>query len=476
MDPKRRRVSREGGRAAPAEGQKPQKQQQGEETRRRKPKKPKDKKGRAFTVTVAIPGSAAENLQTDELRSRLAGQIGRLLAVFSVDEVCVFEETDDACFAARGGDGGDSSFGAQEERAWGPGRAYSSASASAGAGDGNGEGNDATASTLASSSSSSGDAAAGPRRGFRGTTFLARLLQYLETPQYLRKNLFPMHRDLKFAGTLQPLDTPHHMRQNEWVPYREGVVQLPRDQYERFRASGGHTGDGGEAGSGTGDGGTGGTGGDGGDGGTTKKSDLVHVGFYEPVKVDRALALDTRVTVALGDRPPAGDREWAQGFRIASPAEPREVKGLYWGYSVRVASSLRNVFAECPFEDGYDLTIGTSERGRDVADVALHTARKFASSSSSSSASGDAADDSVALPAFRHVLIVFGGPPGIEACVAGDSELAAHGVKPEQADTLFDRWLNILPNQGSRTIRMEEALAIGLTALRPALLQAALKH
>ena len=33
-----------------------------------------------------------------------------------------------------------------------------------------------------------------------GNTFLARLLQYLETPQYLRKQLFPMHPDLKLVG------------------------------------------------------------------------------------------------------------------------------------------------------------------------------------------------------------------------------------------------------------------------------------
>ncbi len=33
-----------------------------------------------------------------------------------------------------------------------------------------------------------------------GNTFLARVLQYLETPQYLRKQLFPMHPDLKLVG------------------------------------------------------------------------------------------------------------------------------------------------------------------------------------------------------------------------------------------------------------------------------------
>lgn len=57
-----------------------------------------------------------------------------------------------------------------------------------------------------------------------GAAFLARVAQYLETPQYLRKALIPMHPDLRLAGLLPPLDAPHHMRASEWKPYREGLV------------------------------------------------------------------------------------------------------------------------------------------------------------------------------------------------------------------------------------------------------------
>ena len=32
---------------------------------------------------------------------------------------------------------------------------------------------------------------------------------------------------------------------------------------------------------------------------------------------------------------------------------------------------------------------------------------------------------------------------------------------------LFDHYLNLCPNQGSRTIRTEEALLVGLSALKP---------
>lgn len=57
--------------------------------------------------------------------------------------------------------------------------------------------------------------------------FMARLLQYCECPQYLRRHFFPMHPDLQFAGLLAPVDAPHHVRAEDHSPYREGVI-LPK--------------------------------------------------------------------------------------------------------------------------------------------------------------------------------------------------------------------------------------------------------
>lgn len=48
--------------------------------------------GRHYTVSVALPGSIVDNAQSPELRTYLAGQIGRALAVFNVDEVVIFRE------------------------------------------------------------------------------------------------------------------------------------------------------------------------------------------------------------------------------------------------------------------------------------------------------------------------------------------------------------------------------------------------
>ncbi len=40
------------------------------------------------------------------------------------------------------------------------------------------------------------------------TNFIIKNLQYLATPPYLRKDLFKLDRDLKYAGLLPPLKTP----------------------------------------------------------------------------------------------------------------------------------------------------------------------------------------------------------------------------------------------------------------------------
>ncbi len=42
------------------------------------------------------------------------------------------------------------------------------------------------------------------------STLITTILKYLETPQFLRKRLFPKINDLKFAGALQPLRIPSH--------------------------------------------------------------------------------------------------------------------------------------------------------------------------------------------------------------------------------------------------------------------------
>ena len=46
-------------------------------------------------MSVALPGSILDNAQSAELRTYLAGQVARALAVFSIDEVVVFSDDKD---------------------------------------------------------------------------------------------------------------------------------------------------------------------------------------------------------------------------------------------------------------------------------------------------------------------------------------------------------------------------------------------
>merc|ERR1712232_176679 len=120
------------------------------------------------------------------------------------------------------------------------------------------------------------------------------------------------------------------------------------------------------------------------------------------------------------------------------PSEPTTRLGLYWGYQSRIAQSLRAVFDECPHEGGYDMSIGTSERGE-----SLGVSR---------------------LPKYSHLLIAFGGVGGFEEALGDSLSGYAAGTDPA---SLFTRYINICPEQTSRTIRTEEAVLITLAALSP---------
>ncbi|POM79932.1 Hypothetical protein PHPALM_2292, partial [Phytophthora palmivora] len=49
-------------------------------------------KGRAYTLSMAIPGSILDNAQTKELKTYLAGQVARAAVIFQVDEIVVFDD------------------------------------------------------------------------------------------------------------------------------------------------------------------------------------------------------------------------------------------------------------------------------------------------------------------------------------------------------------------------------------------------
>lgn len=119
-----------------------------------------------------------------------------------------------------------------------------------------------------------------------------------------------------------------------------------------------------------------------------------------------------------------------------SPSQPRSETGIYWGYSVRVASCLSDIFTKSPYEDGYDLTIGTSDKGENVHGLEANSLE------------------------YNHALIVYGGLQGLESALDSDAKLNV-----DDPSLLFHQYLNTVPVQGSRTIRTEEAILISLAAL-----------
>jgi len=341
------------------------------------PKEDAPSKGRKYTVSVAIPGSVIEIAQSAELRTYLAGQIARALTIFEVDEVIIYNEDPTKTM-------------------------------------------ENTTSGVYEGSSKPSDP----------NIFLARILQYLETPSYLRKLLFPVHKDLQYTGLLNPLDAPHHMRLDEMSLYREGVtIDKPVKQ---------------GAGS------------------------FVTCGLRKDVKIDKHIKPGVRVTVELDlDLIQSNDNVKNYKGKVVSPRQPREKHGLYWGYQIRLAKSISDVFKQTSFgpKTQYDLTVGVSDHG----DNAYTTCAKILSTSSTSSSEQNKEDEEENIPStFQHMLIVFGGQGGIENAVEVDENIK---INRHDTRSLFDLYLNTCPFKGSRTIRLEEQILITMSTLKTVIQQ-----
>lgn len=234
--------------------------------------------------------------------------------------------------------------------------------------------------------------------------FLTHILTYLETPPYLRRRLFPLHNNLKHVALLPALEIPSHIRKEAGSLWREGVA-VGVDEF---------------AGSGT----------------------LVDAGLARLVSVTASVPTGARTTVRFGSEEEGAGRgvsaacATVPGTAVAAE-EPRVVGGVYWGYSVRWAGSLAGVFTECPYEGGYDVTVGASERGEDVGGLE-------------------------GWPRFGHAVVVFGGVGGLEGALEGDAELSG---KVGGVEELFDFWVDVCPGKTSRVVRTEEAVWVGLGRL-----------
>jgi predicted SPOUT superfamily RNA methylase MTH1 len=223
----------------------------------------------------------------------------------------------------------------------------------------------------------------------RDLSFIALLLNYLETPQYLGKALFKLEPDLQYAGILPPLRTPHHPLSGKTKhlkvgEYREGLVLSER-----------------------------------------KDGLVVDIGVQQA-----ALLRQKQFAV--------GERLTLQVVNVGDPVEvqlvDREDVPVYWGYHVRVE---KRSFGQLSKDNGFDLKIATARIGDSLMAVEGQIAEKWGSS--------------------NHVLVGLGAPSRGLHEIVEDEHL--------KINELVDFVINTIPNQGTVTVRAEEALLATLAIL-----------
>jgi predicted SPOUT superfamily RNA methylase MTH1 len=223
----------------------------------------------------------------------------------------------------------------------------------------------------------------------RDLDFIALLLHYLETPQYLRKALFRLEPDLEYAGILPPLRTPHHplsgkTKHLQVGEYREGVVLSE-----------------------------------------VKEGLVVDIGVQQPALVrQKGFAVGDRLTTQVVNA----------GKQIEAQAANREDIQQYWGYTVRVET---RSFGQLAKDGSFDLKIATARIGDSFMDVAGKIDAKWSGS--------------------QRVLVAFGAPSrGLHEIVQDESLNLVE---------LSDFTVNMIPGQGTATVRTEEALLATLAIL-----------
>jgi predicted SPOUT superfamily RNA methylase MTH1 len=220
----------------------------------------------------------------------------------------------------------------------------------------------------------------------RDLDYIALLLNYLETPQYLRKLLFKLEPDLEFAGILPPLRTPHHplsgkTKHLQVGEYREGVVLSE-----------------------------------------SKDGLIVDIGVQQPALLrQKQFAVGERLTLQVVN----------VNRQIDVQAANREDVPQYWGYKVQVET---DSFGHLLNYGSFDLKIATARVGDNFMDVAAKIGQKWWGSG--------------------HVLVAFGAPSRGLHEIAQDEDL--------KLDKIMDFTVNTVANQGTVTVRTEEALFASL--------------
>ena len=238
---------------------------------------------------------------------------------------------------------------------------------------------------------------------FDDSKFINLLLRYAETPQYLRKHLFGLRPELKHAGVLPPLRTLHHPIESSSSNLNEGEfrVGVVVQGPQKQKSEK-------KVGSDTGA--------------------WVDIGIDSPVRLEtplRKVRTGERVNVRIFSRRPI------QAKLVTEDEIP-----IYWGYRTAVEDSLSGALEKISVEGA--LIIATSHQGKLLDSTLLAQI-------------GDCTKQS------DNTVVVFGSPrQGIEAIL--DKE----GFK---LSDFHCQVLNTIPEQGTATVRTEEAVWATLSIL-----------
>jgi methyltransferase len=207
---------------------------------------------------------------------------------------------------------------------------------------------------------------------------LKTILQYLDTPQYLRKILYPRMQQLEYAGILHPIKAPHHKAPEDIKKVKEGDVRT---------------------------------------------------GVI--VKVKGQLFVE----VGLGSLVPfVGEGFEGKKVNVKFTAPYPYLKAIkateqdifdYWGYEVKEVPSLSKLLTSVEKTE----VVITSRRGSYFKNIEASLVERAKN--------------------VQNILVVFGAPKhGIHDILAKEGA----SIKP------YEFVVNMFPNQGAETIRLEEAV------------------
>jgi methyltransferase len=218
---------------------------------------------------------------------------------------------------------------------------------------------------------------------------LKTILQYLDTPQYLRKILYPRMQQLEYAGILHPIKAPHHKAPEDIKKVKAGDVRT---------------------------------------------------GVI--IKVKGQLFVE----VGLGSLVPfVGDGFEGKKVNVKFTASYPNLKAIkateqdifdYWGYEVKEVPSLSKLLTSVEKTE----VVITSRRGSYFKNIETRLVERANNA--------------------QNILVVFGAPKhGIHDMLAKEGA----SIKP------YEFVVNMFPNQGAETVRLEEAVLGTLAILNNSL-------